>query len=558
MLQLKKYNYIAQYWRKIESGEILVSNKVYRTMKMLIDIQNGKDKRYHFDVELANKPILFIETFCRQSKGKHAGKPLKLELYEKVIIQAVYGIVDKNGIRRFNELFIKMARKNGKSTLLSALGNYGMLGDKEGGPEVDCVSTKKDAAKIVFNEAKNMVKQSPYLRKYIRLRKSDMYCDYNFGVYQPLSSDSDTLDGLNPSMVILDECHAIKDRNLYDVMKQALSAESREQPLFVTISTDGFVREGIFDELCDYSEHVLSGEIQDDHFLSFIYELDSLEEWTDESKWIKANPGLGTVKSIAKLRQNVNRAIIELDYRPTVLTKDFNIRNVASQSWLKWEQIENTATFDMELLRDTYAIGGCDLSAVRDLTCATLLIRRRDDETIYLLQHYFIPEGKLEYSEVTSSKEAPYRKWEEQGLLTVCHGEMVKYSDVTAWYKKMKDEYQIDLWRMGYDRAMANYWVEEMQTVFGDVMESVPQGSKTWTMPMKEMGSVLAAHGINYNNNPIFKWCLSNTAVKTVGTLESIEPVKIQRKRRIDGMVSALNAYVIYVKYRNDYLNLVG
>ena len=208
-MQIKKYNYISQYWKKIQSGEIQVSHKVYQTMEMLIDIQNGKDKKYHFDPILANRPIVFIETFCKQSKGKHIGKPLKLELYEKVIISAIYGVVDKHYIRRFQEALIIMGRKNGKSTLLSGLGNYALLGDKEGGPEVDCVSTKKDAAKIVFNEAKNMVRQSPYLSKYITSRKSDLYCDYNFGVYQPLSSDSDTLDGLNPSMVILDECHAI-------------------------------------------------------------------------------------------------------------------------------------------------------------------------------------------------------------------------------------------------------------------------------------------------------------------------------------------------------------
>lgn len=557
-MQIKKYNYISQYWKKIQSGDIEVSNKVYRTMEMLANIQSGKDRKYHFDPVLANRPIVFIETFCRQSKGKHAGKPIKLELFEKAIIQAIYGVVDKNYKRRFQEVFIDIGRKNGKSTLLSALGNYALLGDKEGGPEIDCVSTKRDAAKIVFNEAKNMVKQSPYLRKYIKIRKSDMYCDYNFGVYQPLSSDSNTLDGLNPSMVILDECHAIKDRNLYDVMKQSLSAESREQPLFITITTSGFIRDGIYDELYDYSEQILNGTVDDEHFLSFIYELDEVEEWLDETKWIKANPGLGTIKSIAKLRASVKRALVEEDYRSTVLTKDFNIKNVASKSWLKWEQIDNPATFDMELIRNTYAIGGCDLSSVKDLTCATLLIRRRDDETLYLLQHYFLPEARIAEMDAESSKEAPYKKWEERGLITFCQGEMVQFSDVTKWFAKMRDEYQIDLWCCGYDRAMANYWVQEMESEFGKVMEAVPQGAKTWTIPMKEMGAVLSTHGINYNNNPIFKWCLTNTAVKTQGTLDSIEPIKITRKRRIDGMVSALNAYVIYTKYRNDYLNLVG
>jgi phage terminase large subunit-like protein len=208
-------------------------------------------------------------------------------------------------------------------------------------------------------------------------------------------------------------------------------------------------------------------------------------------------------------------------------------------------------------VRNTYAIGGCDLSSVKDLTAATLLIRARGDDTIYVLQHYFLPEARIEELDAKSSKEAPYKKWEERGLMTFCKGEMVQYSDVTAWFEKMREEYQIDIWRCGYDRAMANYWVEEMKYQFGDVMESVAQGAKTWTVPMKEMGAMLAEKKINYNNNPILKWCLTNTAVKTLGSLESIEPVKITRKRRIDGTVSLLNAYVIYVKYRQDYLNMV-
>ena len=557
MAEYRCYNYISQYWKKIESGKIEVSEKVYRTMAELIALQSGKNKKYHFDPILANRPIIFIEKFCKQSKGQ-TGKPIKLELFQKAITQAIYGFVDDKGRRKYDEIFIDIARKNGKSTWLACLGLYGLIGDREGSPEIYCVSTKKDAARIVFNEAKNMVRQSPELKKLIKIHTLDLESAFNIGTYKPLSSDSNSMDGLNPSMCILDECHAIKDRNLYDVTRQAMSAESRQQPLYITITTAGFVREGIYDELYDYSEHVINGEVEDEHFLAFIYELDSLEEWLDESKWIKANPGLGTIKSLEKLRANVKRALVELDYRPTVLTKDFNIKNVAATTWLKWEQIDNPATYDMELIRNTYAIAGCDLSSVADLTCASLLIRRRDDETLYLLQHYFLPEARIEEMDAESSKEAPYLKWEERGLLTFCKGEMVQYSDVTAWFKKMRDEYQIDIWVCGYDRAMANYWVQEMEKEFGNVMEAVPQGAKTWTVPMKEMGAVLAAHKINYNNNPIFKWCLSNTAVKTQGTLDSIEPVKIQRKRRIDGMVSALNAYVIYVKYKNDYLNLVG
>lgn len=555
---MQKINYIARYWKKIESGDIEVSAKVRRTMEQLMEIVNGKNKKYHFDPLLANRPIWFIENLCKQSKGA-VGKDLKLELFQKAIIQAVYGIVDKHGKRKTQELLLIIGRKNGKSTLLSSLGLFGLLGDVEvSGPEIDCVSTKKDAAKIVFNSAKNMVKQSAALRKYISFRKSDMYCESNLGEYQPLASDSDTLDGLNPSVVILDECHAIKDRNLYDVMKQAMTAEDRDQPLFLTITTSGFVREGIYDELYDYAEQCLNDPSIDESFLSFIYELDSLEEWDQEDKWIKANPGLGQIKSTAKLKANVEKAKRSPKFKPTVLTKDFNLKNIAATSWLSWEELNNEAVFDPQLIYDSYAIAGCDLSSTRDLTCASLLIRRRNDDTIYLMQHYFLPSERVENLEATSSKEAPYRTWEERGLLTLCEGSMVKYSDVTKWFIEMREKYKIDIWRCGYDRALANYWVEEMKMEFGDIMEAVPQGPITWTAPMNELGAMLADKRVNYNNNPIFKWCLTNTAVKKSGTNEAIQPIKIQAHRRIDGLVSFLNAYTIYVKYRDDYLNMVG
>ncbi len=556
MIQIKKYNYIAKYWKKIKSGEVLVSHKVYQTMQELIDIQEGKNPKYHFDAVLANKPIYFIENFCKQSKGE-IGKPIKLELFEKVIIQAIYGIVDKHGLRRYTEVFIEIARKNGKSTLLSALGNYGLIGDKEGGPEIDCISTKRDAARIVFNSAKNMVLQSPDLRKIIEPKKVELTSAFNFGVFQPLSSDSNTLDGLNPSMVILDECHAIKDRNIFDVMKQSISAETRKQPLFLIITTMGFNRDGIFDEEYQYAEDVLNGNVEDDHFLSFIYELESGDQWDDEETWIKANPGLGTIKSLAKMRQGCTRAKASPKYKPTFLVKDLNLQAVNVPSWLTWEQIDNPATFDMGKVYNSYAIGGCDLSTIRDLTAATLLIRVKGDPIIYQLQQYFMPEEKLREVEESKTKEAPYKIWEERGLLTVCPGAMVQYSAVTEWFKEMRDKYKITLWRCGYDRTLADYWVQEMTMEFGNVMEAVPQGPITWTAPMNEMGAILSDKRLNYNNNPIFKWCLTNTAVKTTGTNEAIQPVKIQQKRRIDGTVSTLNAMVIYTKTREDYLNVI-
>jgi len=548
-------NYIIKYNDAIQSGKIVVCDKVRKIYKKLA--QDCKRKRgYSFDVKRASRAIYFIETFCRQSKGD-MGKPIKLELFQKAALQAIFGFVDKDGRRKYNEVLWIMGRKNGKSCLLSAIGLYMMLGDKEGGAEVDCVASKKDQAKIVFDEARNMVSQSPYLAKYIKKRRTDMYSPYNFGVFQPLSSDSNTLDGLNPHCGIIDELHSIKDRNIYDVVKQGMSA--RKQPMLFQITTSGMNRNTIYDAQYEYAEKVLNGDVADEHFLALIYELDSSKEWTDPTMWIKANPGLGPIKSVKTLTENVEKAKNDLAFRPTVLTKDFNLKNVSADTWLTWEQLDNEETFEIEDVINTYALGGCDLSATTDLTCATLLIRKRDDEKLYVLQHYFLPQERIDKLEATTTKEAPYKTWADRGLLTLCQGSMVNYADVTAWFQRMRDEYKIDMWRCGYDRALAGYWAEEMASVFGEsVMEKVVQGPITWTAPMKELGAMLSDKMINYNNNPMLKWCLSNTGVKTSGTVESIQPVKIQQNRRIDGMVSLLNAYTIYVKYREDYLNLVG
>ena len=556
-MKYDRTNYLLKYWRAIDSGKIPVSRKVRTVYEGLAKDCKSKKGKYYFDIDRASRPIFFVESFCKQSKGA-IGWPIKLQLFQKAAIQAIFGFVDKDGLRRTTEVLWIMGRKNGKSVLLSALSLYMLIGDHEGGAEVDCVASKKDQAKIVFSEARNMVAQSPDLSRYIRKRKTDMYSDFNFGVFQPLSSDSNTLDGLNPHCAVIDELHSIRDRNLYDVVKQANYA--RKQPILFMITTSGFNREGIYDSMYTYAEQVINGDVKDEHFLPLVYELDEQSEWTNPKAWIKANPGLGTIKDKKKLADNVAKAKTDPKFKPTVLTKDFNLKNVTAETWLTWEQLNNEATFDMEKVRNTYAIGGCDLSSVYDLTCATLLIRKENDPQIYVLQHYFLPRARVEALDEKSEKasEAPYQLRADRGLMTLCEGAMVDYNDVTAWFAKMRDEYQIDLWKLGYDRAMAGYWAEQMSSEFGaSVMEKVAQGPFTWSAPMKELGAMLADHMVNYNNSPILKWCLSNTGVKTTGSLDVITPVKIQNKRRIDGLVSLLNAYVIYVKYREDYLGMV-
>lgn len=549
-------NWVKEYYSRIESGEIVTSRRVKAVYSQLIAEMEAPpaDFPYYFDEETGERPILFIETFCKQSQGT-IGAPLELELFQKAFIQLLFGWLEKEtGYRRFRETMFLCGRKNGKSTLLSGIALYMLIADYEGAAEIYSVATKKDQAKKVLTEAVNMIKQSPELRAVIKKRRNDVYFPATSSIFEALASDSNTLDGLNSHAVIIDELHAIRDRNLYEVMKQSTS--SRRQPLVVMITTAGTVRECIFDNMYELACELADGTKKDDTFLPILYELDSRDEWTNPQMWIKANPGLGKIKQYKTLAAFVERAKNNPADLPGVLCKDFNIRENESNVWLSFEEIKNAATFDMSEVYNTYAIGGCDLSATTDLTAATLLIRKPGDKTVYVLQQYFLPQARIERLEEKNTNEAPYRLWAERGLLTICDGNRVNFSDVTAWFCQMRDEHSIDAFKVGYDRALAGYWVEEMKNN-GFTMEPVAQGPFTWSQPMREMGAALADKIVNYNNNPILLWCLSNTAVKKSG-LNNIQPVKITDKRRIDGAVSLLNAWVIYVKYFDDFMYNVG
>lgn len=549
-------NYVKEYYDRIASGDIITSKRVKTVYARLVAEMDaaGDDFPYYFDEETGERPILFIETFCKQSQGT-IGAPLELELFQKAFIQTLFGWLEKEtGYRRFRETMFLCGRKNGKSTLLSGIALYMLIADYEGAAEIYSVATKKDQAKKVLTEAVNMIKQSPELRAVVKKRRNDVYFPATSSIFEALASDSNTLDGLNSHAVIIDELHAIRDRNLYEVMKQSTS--SRRQPLVVMITTAGTVRECIFDNMYELACELADGTKKDDTFLPILYELDSRDEWTNPQMWIKANPGLGKIKQYKTLANFVERAKNSPADLPGVLCKDFNIRENQSNVWLSFEQIKNAATFDMSEVYNTYAIGGCDLSATTDLTAATLLIRKPNDKIVYVLQQYFLPQARIEHLEDKNTNEAPYRKWAGRGLLTICEGNRVNFSDVTAWFCQMRDEYKIDAFKVGYDRALAGYWVEEMKSN-GFTMEPVAQGPFTWSQPMREMGAALADKIVNYNNNPLLLWCLSNTAVKKSG-LNNIQPVKITDKRRIDGAVSLLNAWVIYVKYFDDYMYNVG
>lgn len=542
-------NYIKEYYNKIDSGEIIAGRKVKKIYKRLVEESENKSLSFYFNEEIGERPIQFIETFCKQAEGE-IGKPIKLELFQKAYIQALFGFLNRDtNKRRFNETMFLVGRKNGKTTMLSAIALYMMIADGEGSAECYSVATKKDQASKAFKSACAMRSQSPEIRAIVNKRRTDMYMPTTFSSFEPLSSDSDTLDGLNAHLVIIDELHAIKDRNLYEVMKQSTS--SRKQPLVVMITTAGTVRENIFDDIYNYANNVLDGTIKNDAFLPVLYELDKTEEWQDIKCWAKANPGIGTIKQYKYLTEQVQRAKDDFSSKKGVLCKDFNIRSNTEEKWLDFDIVNNEETFSIEELRGSYGIGGADLSSTTDLTCATILIIKNHKK--YVLQQYFIPRDKLE--EKINEDNVPYDIWEKRGLLTVCEGARVNFTDVTEWFIEMHNEYDISPYWIGYDPWGSQYWLQEMEEA-GFEMIKVIQGARTMSNPMKELEADLKEKNINYNNNPILKWCLLNTAVE-IDKNDNIRPVKGKKsKQRIDGTVSLIDAYCVLFERMNDYLSL--
>lgn len=554
------YNPVIEYWNAIESGSVVVSDKVYRVYEELVRIINDKESEWEYRPERANHAIEFVENYCKHSKGKLGGKPFILELWQKAMTAALFGYVHKiDDIRKHREFILIVARKNGKSVWGSAIGLYLLVADGESGPEIVSAATKRDQARIIWLEAKRMVGKSPVLRKRIRSLVAELISDFNDGSFKPLSSDSNTLDGLNPHASLIDELHAIHDKNLYDVIVDGMSA--REQPISVITTTAGTVREGIFDIKYDEAEKIINGYgdpqgYKDDRVLPIIYELDKRSEWTNECSWEKANPGLGTIKNQEELKRKVDKAKENPLLVTNLLTKDFNIRETSSESWLTFEQINNQSTFDIGELKPRYAIGGADLSSSVDLTAACILFELPGDNTIYAKHMYWLPEDLLEQR--SKEDKIPYDTWKDMGLLRTTPGNTVHHKFVTEWFREMQEEFDVYVPWIGYDSWSARYWVEDMQSYFGkEAMIPVIQGKKTLSAPMKLLGADLDAKKINYGNNPITKWCLTNTSVD-IDKNNNFQPAKgNNQRRRIDGLAALLNAYVILHDKHADYVNMI-
>nr|DAG62435.1 MAG TPA: Large Terminase [Caudoviricetes sp.] len=554
-----------EYYSQIKDGKVTVSRKVQRIYQKLAEDLSGSTgadgTMYHYSPSRANHILEFAENYCRHSKGKLGGQLVVLELWEKAMLAAMFGFIDDEGRRRYREVVLIVAKKNGKSLISSIVGLYLQVGDGEPGAEVYAVATKKDQAKIIWGEAKRMVNKSPELRKLIKPLVGEMDCAVNESVFKPLASDTDTLDGLNVHGALMDEVHQWRDgMALYNIIADGTTA--REQPMTLITTTAGVVREDIYDNKYEYAAKVIIGYddpdagIVDDHFLPFIYELDAREEWEDERCWPKANPGLGTIKNIRQLRDKVRKAQQSPDLQRNLLCKEFNIRETSGGSWLSFDDINNETTFDVTELRPRYGVGGADLSSTDDLTAACVIFMLPECSDIYVIPMFWIPADLVERH--INEDKVRYDIWIDKGWVRTCPGNRINPDAVREWFLEVQSEYDIYLNLVGYDSWSAELWVNEMKRSFGDsTMRPVIQGKKTLSNPMKMLAKDLQAHKIIYNNNGVLKWCMANTCVDEDRN-GNIQPIKSRKPtQRIDGLAALLDAYTVLQDNLNDYLSVI-
>lgn len=553
-----------RYCKDVVEGRIVACEKIKKVCASLLPRYRSGYKCWRYDPERASRPVRFIEKFCCLPEGK-PGTHFVMEPFQMFAIETVFGFVDDNNMRQFQELFWVLGRKNAKTTSMAGLNLYMLTKDGEMAPQCYSAATSKDQASLLYGSTLRMLAQSPQLSKRIRKgtvtsRSQDgIICDFNQGYFTPLSSQTRHLDGLNVHYAVVDEVAAITNRDIYDLLKQA--TPSRDQPLIVEISTNGFERDNFFDDQYDYASRILDGKAVDDTFLPIIYELDDRSEWTDESKWIKANPGLGTIKKVEALRGYVNKAKQDPSFLPTVLTKDFNLPENKASAWLRYEEAVNRETFDVRKMGFRYCIIGYDASDTIDLTAAQALMMRPGDDKIYELSMYWIPEAQLEKHRKSGLRRnrdnVPYDKWIDMGLLRTVPGNTIDHRVVFEWMQWLRDELDIYPWAMGYDpwHLQDDSWKDSARQFVGKKRcEEVRFGAQTLSIPMKQIRSDYEARRIIDNDNPVNQWCRMNVGIVT-DTNDNIKPVKANGSTgRIDGWAAEICAYVCLNRNLDDYI----
>ena len=539
-------NCIVEYYNAIQKGEVTCGKWIKAIYKIIIDgLAFGK---YIFASNKANNAIEFIEEFCHHCEGRN--DLLKLELWQKAIVSTIFGIVDSKGLRIFREVFIVIARKNGKTLFASAIIAYIAYMDDEYGAKVYCLAPKLDQASIVFDNFYQMILQEEELNEISKKRRTDIYiAEFNTSI-RPLAFNAKKSDGFNPQLVVNDELASWRgDGGLkqYEVMKSALGA--RRQPFILSISTSGYENDGIFDELMKRATSFLKGNSKESRLLPFLYIIDDIEKWNEMEELKKANPNLGVSVKEDFYTEEIAIAENSLSKKKEFLVKYCNVKQNSSSAWLEYEDVEKAcdSKLTLEDFRGSYAVGGIDLSQTTDLTAACVVIEREGRN--YCFTQFFMPASKVEKQQAIDG--VPYELFAKQGVLTVSGENYVDYKDVLKWFTDLVQLYNIRPLKIGYDRYSAQYLVQDM-TAFGFHMDDVHQGENLSPVIKEFEGIIQDGNFLICGNNNLLKAHFLNVAMKENLETRKVRPVKIERRSRIDGFVSVIDAMTVKQKHYQE------
>lgn len=541
-------NWIFKYHEAIQKKEVIVGVWVRLCFGILTTgLLNGE---WEFNEKKANKAIKFIENFCHHSEGR--SDLLHLELWQKAIVSAIFGIMDKTtGYRQFREVFIIVARKNGKTLFAAAIAAYMTYVDGEYGAKVYFLAPKLDQADLVYDAFYQIVQSDDELDSITKKRRSDIYIKaFNTSV-KKIAFNSKKSDGFNPQLVVNDEMEAWPgDQGLkqYEVMTSALGA--RKQPLIISIATAGYVNDGIFDELFKRATAFLKGNSREKRLLPFIYMIDDIEKWDSIEELKKSNPNLGVSVSAEYYLEQIEIARNSISKKVEFMTKFCNIKQNSAVAWLDyWDVmkcVHEEKPLSLEDFKGCYCVGGIDLSRTTDLTAASIVINR--DGINHIFTRFYMPQKRYEVA--INEDNTPYNIYRDRGFLFISGENQVDYKDVYNWFIELVKVYKIKPLKIGYDRYSANYLVEDLKTA-GFHTDDVYQGTNL-TPVLHEFEGNLKDGLFDFGDNSMLAAHFLNVAVDINLNDSRMKPVKIEKRMRIDGAMSVFDALTMVSKYHNE------
>lgn len=538
-------NAILTYYQGIKNGEIIVGVWIRLIYEYIV--KGLEDKSFFYSAKKANRAITFIENFCHHSKGRN--DLLKLELWQKAAISCIFGIVDEMGVRIFREVVIIIGRKNGKSLLAAAIIAYCLYMDGEYGAEIYCAAPKLDQADMVYRAFEQIVSGEDELQEITRRRKADIYVEESNSNVKKIAFNAKKSDGFNPHLAVCDEIASWPgDQGLkqYEVLKSGMG--SRRQPIMLSISTSGYVNEGIYDELIKRCTRFLLGDSREKRILPLLYMIDDIEKWNDINELHKSNPNLGVSVSIDYLLEEIAVAEGSLSKKTEFITKYCNLKQSSSLAWLPSRAVENSRgeALRIEDFSRCYCVGGIDLSQTTDLTACCAVIEKGGK--LYVFSQFFMPREKVD--EATARDGLPYRQYVTRGLLTLSGENMVDYEDCFRWFEQLVNKYRIYPLKVGYDRYSALELVKRMEGA-GFHMESVYQGENLTGVINLTEGTAKDGTFV-IGDNDLLAVHMLNSALKLNAETGRKKLIKLRATDRIDGMAALLDAMCMRQVYSEE------